>query len=48
LKLKCDIMLSTSDFKFNLRRYTKVSMASAGEYGSDWVGRRRLTLSDPC
>ncbi len=25
LKLKCDILLSTSAFKFNLRRYTVVT-----------------------
>ena len=24
MKLKCDILLSTSGFKFNLRRYTKM------------------------
>jgi hypothetical protein len=36
LKLKCDILLSTSAFKFNLRRYTKEMLLSkyseAGAY----------------
>ena len=39
LKLKCDILLSTSAFKFNLRRYTTaVSMATAA---SMWRWRWR-------
>jgi len=29
LKLNCEILLSTSDFKFNLRRYTKEAAAAA-------------------
>jgi hypothetical protein len=29
IKLKCDIMLSTSGFKFNLRRYSWATCASA-------------------
>jgi hypothetical protein len=27
LKLKCDVLLSTSAFKFNLRRYNEASLA---------------------
>jgi len=30
LKVKCDILLSTSAFKFNLRRYTLVSGGEDG------------------
>jgi hypothetical protein len=46
LKLNCDTPLSTSAFKFNLRRYTV-----GGVYKSNGknhlVGRCRLTLSNP-
>ena len=38
LKLKCDILLSTSALKFNLRRYSKVK---------PWAGRCRLNVSKP-
>jgi len=40
LELKCDTLLSTSAFKFALRRYIK---------GVNWdkVGRCRLPLSNP-
>ena len=38
LKLNCDILLSTSAFKFNLRRYNTASLSSAaGEAGVDPV-----------
>jgi len=30
LKLKCDMLLSTSAFKFNLRRYIKVKIVGGG------------------
>jgi len=29
LKLKCDVLLSTSAFKFNLRRYTKADVCDS-------------------
>ena len=51
LKLKCDRLLSTSPFKFNLRRYTEsevnadVQRMIAEELSK--VGRCRLTLSKP-
>jgi hypothetical protein len=53
LELKCDILLSTSAFKFNSRRYTKVAKkgdkkgdkkAKAVEVAEPMVGRCRLTL----
>ena len=46
LKLKCDILVSTFAFKFNLRRYTTVAVA-AGVAGFDsiMVGRCGLTVS---
>ena len=50
LKLKCDILLSTSAFKFNLRRYNvaliSVVKVYEGDAGRDVVGRCRLTLSN--
>jgi len=43
LKLKCDVLLSTAAFKFNLRRYMKeVDVVRAA-----MVGRCRLTVSKP-
>jgi len=50
LKLRCDMLLSTSAFKSNLRRYTKaltVRKAAPREHIVK-VGRCRLTLSNPC
>ena len=52
LRLKCDILLSTSAFKFNLRRYTEVSStiefaAYDASYEAKVVGRCRLTVSKP-
>ena len=45
LKLKCDVLLSTSAFKFNLRRYTMAgTVAFAAVQLKDEVGRCRLTL----
>ena len=41
LKLKCDALLSTYAFKFNLRRYR------TGCPSPSTVGRCRLTLSNP-
>ena len=50
LKLTCDILVSTSAFKFNLRRYTKFYKLLTTS-SSNWmtiklvkVGRCRLTL----
>jgi hypothetical protein len=34
LKLKCDIMLSTFAFKFNLRRYKEALMSFANVYAN--------------
>ena len=34
LKLMCDVLLSTSAFKVNLRRYTKAGGAGAGAGGT--------------
>jgi hypothetical protein len=49
LKLKCDILLSTSAFRFSLRRYNKVySLVGGFVGGTPTVGRCRLTLSNPC
>jgi hypothetical protein len=31
LKLNCDVLLSTSAFEFNLRRYMKVAVVTDGE-----------------
>jgi len=55
LKLKCDVLLSTSAFKFNMRRYTmavsdEAAAAEAAEEAAAAeaeVGRCRLTLSKP-
>jgi tRNA-dihydrouridine synthase 1 len=60
LKLKCDVLLLSFAFKFNLRRYSMVKghihkmmgpwMAEFTDL-RDWlnkVGRCRLTLSKPC
>jgi hypothetical protein len=45
LKLNCDILLSTSAFKFNLRRYIQVAYADTLILNkTDLVGRCRLTL----
>jgi len=48
LKLKCDSLLSTSAFKFNLRRYTQVYNVIKGEVrageAAAAVGRCKLTL----
>jgi len=49
LKLKCDVLLSTSAFKFNMRRYMKWDPR---DYLSllhrfTWVGRCRLTVHKP-
>ena len=44
LKLKCDELLSTSAFKFNLRRYNGVDKQGLFDIK---VGRCRLTLSNP-
>ena len=38
LKLKCDIMLSTSGFKFNLRRYTKGKSPKSSAGGGGGLG----------
>ena len=56
-KLEYDVLLSTSAFKFNLRRYKQVVSVSLGfllVFRTDWaydryyeVGRCRLTLSNP-
>jgi hypothetical protein len=45
LKLNCDVLLSTSAFKFNLRRYNEESLVLAP--GNAVVGLCRLTLSNP-
>jgi len=49
LKLKCDILLSTSAFKFNLRRYGEVRVwdMRTRTMISHLVGRCRLTVSKP-
>jgi ABC-type transport system involved in Fe-S cluster assembly fused permease/ATPase subunit len=59
LKLKCDIVLSTSAFKFNLRRYNEVEKAARAAQFSRFIeqncaqgyqtmaGQCRLTLSNP-
>jgi len=47
LKPNCDILLSTSDFKFNLRRYGEATANAAFHAWSGVfleVGRCRLTL----
>ena len=53
LKPNCDILLSTSAFKFNMRRYSLVSASSlvysyviAGG-ATSLVGQCRLSLSNP-
>ena len=48
LKLKCDVLLSTSAFKFNLRRYTMVPLTDI----PDWcfvetVGREAGAYTRP-
>ena len=51
LKLNCDALLSSSAFKFNLRRYTAAcasTAAAATAAVAAVAGRCRLTLSDPC
>jgi len=50
LKLKCDILLSTSAFKFNLRRYTKVKRingqcASCYQAGTSLMGKQSQSPS---
>ena len=47
LKLKCDILLSTSASKFNWRRYTLV-LRMDDHNPFFMAGRCRLTLSNPC
>ena len=59
LKLKCDIVLSTSAFKFNLRRYNEVEKAARAAQFSRFIeqncaqgyqtmaGQCRLNLSNP-
>jgi len=54
LKLKCDTLLSTSAFKFNLRRYSKAALGRARRarwplWAGNWWGGRtvRLTVSKP-
>ena len=43
-KLKCDILLSTLAFKFNLRRYTTGMVAAFVQLWRHEVRRCRLTL----
>jgi len=47
LKLKCEILLSTSAFNFSLRRYIKCNRGwKTREWNAQaWVGRCRLTVS---
>ena len=52
LKLKCDILLSDFAFKFNLRRYSKVTFRLLNKkwgaiYGGAKAGRCMLTVSKP-
>jgi hypothetical protein len=50
LKLKCDVLLSTSAFKFNLRRYTKEFMSKGVGFGrnaTNWRGRARAGKVTP-
>jgi hypothetical protein len=57
-KPKCDVLLSSSDFKCNLRHYIKELSSATGEIldnaelittlENTKVGRCRLTLSNPC
>ena len=51
LKLKCDDMVSSFAFKFNLRRYTMAEAAARSDADGRGavcvVGRCRLTLSNP-
>ena len=49
LKLECDILLSDSASKLNLRRYIKLWRASDGKclLTTTKVGRCRLNLSNP-
>jgi len=50
LKLKCDILLSTSAFNFNLRRYTSASYDATiklWDVEEGKVGWCRFTLSNP-
>jgi hypothetical protein len=50
-KLKCEVLLSTSAFNFNLRRYNVAESGGGGRrgllFGDAKVGRCRLTLSNP-
>jgi len=49
LKLKCDILLTTAPFKFNLRRYAVRIVYALGDDGRPILVRPcRLTLSSPC
>jgi hypothetical protein len=48
LKLKCDKLLSTIAFKFNLCRYNQLAVRRAGQSQKSKVGLCRLTLSNPC
>jgi hypothetical protein len=56
LKLKCDTLISTFAFKFNLRRYIQAALdlllgclvaALLLRHRGAMVGRCRLTLSNP-
>ena len=52
LKLNCDVLLSTSAFKFNLRRYSAAGLENllkkrGANIWTPEVGRCRLTLSTP-
>ena len=49
MKLKCDELLSSFAFNFNLRHYTVAGVASgAARLLQTQVGRCRLNLSNPC
>ena len=47
LKLKCDVLHSTSAFTFNLRRYILGRKLAYSVTGTLMVRRCRLTLSNP-
>jgi hypothetical protein len=51
LKLECDMLLSSSAFEFNLRRYTMVQqerlMFAQARASTPKAGPCRLTLSNP-
>jgi len=38
LKLKCDVLFSTSAVKFDLRRYNKAGAPSLGPGAAGWAG----------